>query len=231
MTGSQKFVGVAAFLSKGRIGAEVSTVDIKKHWLKSALQVSYNPAFYDRSQKAGWVDPVSGKRGTLHVTQAGLDNLVGLLPETNAGEYKKSGSLMIVNRKAIHTFDKFLRQTLSASKAQVFIADSWVDDKIFDTVLDVIPQTRTVRLIYAQARGSFGARAQRFGRQYTRFASKRYKHLHDRFMIVDDIGYILGPSIKDAASNSPALVVILAEKETNLLQKFFNDLWANTKSK
>lgn len=230
MNGPQKFVAVALLLSKGKIDVEVSTADIQKLWGKSVLRVSYNSAFYDRSQKAGWVDPVLGKKGTLRVTQAGLDNLDALAPEISAGDLKKSGSLMIVNRKATHTFDKFLRQTLAASKAQVSIADSWVDETIFDTVLDVIPQTSTIKLIYAQARGSFDARAKRFGEQYAKFAFKRYKHLHDRFMIVDDLGYILGPSIKDAASNSPALVVILGHKERNLLQTFFNDLWADAKS-
>jgi hypothetical protein len=48
-------------------------------------------------------------------------------------------------------------------------------------------------------------------------------------MIVDDVGYVLGPSIKDAASNSPALVIVLAQKEKTLLQSFFNDLWTAAK--
>jgi hypothetical protein len=41
------------------------------------------------------------------------------------------------------------------------------------------------------------------------FVFRRYKPLHDRFVIVDNTGYVLGPSIKDAASNSPALIVEL----------------------
>jgi len=58
---------------------------------------------------------------------------------------------------------------------------------------------------------------------------KRYKHLHDRFFVVDDLGYVLGPSIKDAASNSPALVVELAAGEKKLLQSFFNEIWDKAK--
>jgi hypothetical protein len=49
-------------------------------------------------------------------------------------------------------------------------------------------------------------------------------------MVVDEVGYVLGPSIKDAASNSPALVIVLAQKEKNLLQSFFNDLWLSAKA-
>jgi hypothetical protein len=229
MTGHQKFLAVAALLSNGKTNVEVSTSQIQTHWLKSVLGAEYNPAFYDRAQREGWVNSVVSKKGTLCVTDAGLENLIALVPDITPGDLKKSGSLMIVNRKATHTFDKFLRQTLAAAKTQVLIADSWVDDTIFDTVLDVIPPSNTIKLIFAQDRGTFEARAKRFSQQYPKFAAKKYKHLHDRFMIVDDVGYVLGPSIKDAASNSPALVITLAQKEKNLLQSFFNDLWAAAK--
>jgi hypothetical protein len=229
MTGHQKFLALAATLSKGKANLETSTSEIRRRWLKSVLGVNYNPAFYDRAQREGWVDSVGQKKGTFCVTEEGLEHLMAMGPDTASGDLKKSGSLIIVNRKATHTFDKFLRQTLTACKSQVLIADSWVDDTIFDTVLDVIPPTSTIKLIYAQARGSFGARAKRFGQQYPKFAAKRYKHLHDRFMITDEVGYILGPSIKDAASNSPALVVVLAQKEKNLLESFFSELWLMAK--
>jgi hypothetical protein len=229
MTGHQKFLAVAALLSNGKTNVEVPTSQIQSHWLKSVLGAAYNAAFYDRAQREGWVNSVADKKGTLCVTDAGLENLVALVPDITPGDLKKSGSLMIVNRKATHTFDKFLRQTLAAAKTQVLIADSWVDDTIFDTVLDVIPPSNTIKLIFAQDRGTFDAKAKRFVQQYPKFAAKRYKHLHDRFMIVDDVGYVLGPSIKDAASNSPALVIVLAQKEKTLLQSFFNDLWTAAK--
>jgi hypothetical protein len=195
---------------------------------QSSPRYQIQSGFYDRAQAAGWVDP-TGLKGKFRLTQAGLENLEALAPEFTAGELKKSGALIIVNRKATHTFDKFLRTTFAAVKNQVLIADSWVDGTIFDTVLDVIPKDCTFKLIYAQARDKFEDRAKRFSQQYTKFAHKRYKPLHDRFMIVDDTAYILGPSIKDAASNSPALVVALGSKEKNSLQAFFSELWSKAK--
>jgi hypothetical protein len=228
MSSHQKFVAVAASHCKGDVTVELCTTDVQGEWRKSLLGVKYNSAFYDRAQGAGWVDP-TGARGKFRVTDAGLENLRALAPEFSAADFKKSGSLIIVNRKATHTFDKFLRTTLAAAKNQVLIADSWVDDSIFDTVLDVIPKDCTIKLIYAQARGNFDPRAKRFSQQYSKFVAKRYKALHDRFMVVDDTAYILGPSIKDAASNSPALVVTFGKKEKNSLQAFFGDLWAKAK--
>jgi hypothetical protein len=228
MSGHQKFVAVAAIQTKGDITVEVSTTDVQEQWRKSLLSVRYNSAFYDRAQGAGWVDP-TGVRGRFRVTDASLENLQALAPEFSQTDLKKSGSLIIVNRKATHTFDKFLRTTLAAAKNQVLIADSWVDDTIFDTVLDVIPKDCTVKLMYAQARGNFDPRSKRFSQQYSKFATKRYKPLHDRFMVVDETAYILGPSIKDAAANSPALVVALGLKEKNSLQAFFGGLWSKAK--
>jgi hypothetical protein len=228
MSGQQKFVGVAAVLCKGDPATEVSTQGIQKHWRKSVLGVQYNPAYYDRAQGAGWVDP-TGAKSTFRVTEAGLENLEALVPEFTTGDMKKSGSLTIFSRKATHTFDKFLRTTLAGAKSQVLIADSWVDGTIFDTVLDVIPKDCTFKLIYAQARDKFEERANRFSRQYAKFAHKRFKHLHDRFMVVDETAFMIGPSIKDAASDSPALVVTLGQKEKNSLQAFFWELWSKAK--
>jgi hypothetical protein len=105
----------------------------------------------------------------------------------------------------------------------------WVDETIFDKVLDVIPKNCTIKLICAKPRGTYDARAKRFAREYSNFVTKKYNHLHDRFLIVDDAAYILGPSIKDAASNSPALVVALGPKGKSLLHTFFGELWKAAK--
>jgi hypothetical protein len=232
MSGHQKFLAVAALQNGGTAKAEVTTKDVKSQWRKSLLGVSYNPAFYDRAQQEGWVDPISAKKGAFLLTQNGLDHL-GALPalgvEMSSGELKQTGGLIIVNRKATHTFDKFLRRIFAAAGTQVSVADSWVDETVFDNVLDLIPKSLPVRLIYAQARGAFEQRAKRFRTEYQKFFVRRYKDLHDRFVIVDDVGYVLGPSIKDAASNSPALVVELGAKEKHLLQSFFEELWIKGK--
>jgi hypothetical protein len=232
MTGQEKFLALAAVSCKGHAKVEISTKDIERQWRKSLLRAKYNPSLYDRAQREGWVDPASGKKGVFLVTQSGLDYLAALPTiesELSAGELKQSGGLVIVNRKATHTFDKYLRRILTDAKTQISIADSWVDETVFDNVLDTSPKSIPIKLIYAQARGSFDQRAKRFSIEYQKFITRRHKPLHDRFIVADDRGYVLGPSIKDAASNSPALVVELGPRETRLLQSFFDELWRKSK--
>jgi hypothetical protein len=233
MSGHQKFLAMAALHGRGKANVDLGTTEVRRQWRKSQLGLEYNPVFYDRAQQEGWVDPVSGKKGIFVATQAGLDHLSALVKldrELTSGELKKAGGLIVVNRKATHTFDKYLRKIFAEGKTEVLVADAWVDETIFDTVLDVIPKSIPIKLLYAQARGSFAARAARFSTEYPLFVSRRYKPLHDRFVVVDDAGYVLGPSIKDAASNSPALVVELDPNETRLLRSFFGELWTKGKT-
>lgn len=233
MNGHQKFLAVASLSSRGKADVEVGTRQVRDQWSKSLLGQRYNPVFYERAQREGWVDPAPGKRAAFTVNQTGLDHLSALAKldnELTSGELTKSGGLVIVNRKATHTFDKYLRKIFSNAKSEVLIADAWVDETIFDTVLDVIPKTVPIKLLYDRAVGTFAARAARFSTQYPQFAFKRYKRLHDRFMVVDNSGYVLGPSIKDAASNSPAIVVELDPNAKHLLRSFFNELWQKAKT-
>ncbi len=233
MSGHQKFLAIACLESHGKPDVEVATRRIQEQWSKSQLGQEYNPVFYERAQQEGWVDPLSGKKGAFSVNQTGLDHLAALAKlesEVTSGDLKRSGGLVIVNRKATHSFDKYLRKIFSNAKSEVLIADAWVDETIFDTVLDVIPKSVPIKLLFDRALGAFAARAARFKTQYNQFLNRRYKHLHDRFMVVDNAGYVLGPSIKDAASNSPAIVVELDPSANRLLRNFFNELWQKGKT-
>jgi hypothetical protein len=232
MNGHQKFLAVAALSSKGEPGVDIATRDVQDQWRKSQMGQAYNPVFYERAQQEGWVDPAK-KKATFTVNQAGLVHLAALAKAdglATTGDLKQTGGLVVVNRKATHSFDKYLRTIFAQAKTEILIADAYVDETIFDTVLDVIPKTVPVKLLYDRAMGTFAAKATRFAKQWTQFSSKRYKHLHDRFMVVDNAGYVLGPSIKDAATNSPAIVVELDANEKRLLKNFFNELWQKGKA-
>jgi len=86
-----------------------------------------------------------------------------------------------------------------------------------------------IQLVYSTQKGQFISRANRFKKEYSRFLVRRYTDLHDRFLVVDNVGYVLGPSIKDAAVKSPALVVKLDAKSSTKLSNFFATLWSRAR--
>src|SRR5436853_503176 len=95
--------------------------------------------------------------------------------------------------------EKFLAVAtyLSAgATTKVVVTDSYVDETIFDTVLDSIPKSLPIQLIYSHIpsanQAAFDTRQKRFVTEYTKYAIKKYKDLHDRFLIVDDRAYIIG---------------------------------------
>lgn len=232
MTGHQKFLAVAAFDCKGSDGTELATMNIRSEWRKSILKGPYNPSYYGRAQTEGWVNPISTGKGKFSVTKEGIDHLDALAiheQDFSDGALEKSGSLIVVNKKGTHSFDKHIRKLFAEAQSHILIADSYVDGTIFDIILDVIPKSVTIKLLYRKPSDNFEQRAQRFAKQYPKFCFKKHANLHDRFLVIDNSGYIIGPSLKDAASNSPALVVVLAGKEKQKLQSFFDELWRSAK--
>jgi hypothetical protein len=227
MNGSEKFLAVAFAMVGGKSGELVQLREIKDGWPQHILNGGYSPMFYPMAKKKRWVLPDrSVASGSFVVTQAGVDHL-NLLRLLNSKLVK---GLVIFGKKTPHTFDKTLRSLFKDAK-DVVIADTYVDDSIFDTVLDEIPDTAEVRLLWGKVspssrRIAFEARTKRFSTQYPRYAMKNYLGFHDRFLIVDSVGYILGPSLKDAASVKPATLVGLDPKDSLRLKSFFEELWA-----
>ena len=227
MNGSQKFLAVAAHCAYDSADNNAGTSDVRRQWQKTILKINYNPAYHHGAQKEGWIN--STEAGMLSVTDEGLSHLNDLLGLSASPAASSNGGLYIFERKSTHSFDKFLRGTLAGAKKEVLIDDSYVNETIFDTVLDSIqPASLKIRMIYGRKMGTFDAKMTRFQVQYTDFQVKRYTRLHDRFILVDGKGFIFGPSIKDAADKSPALVVAMGKKDSAELLKFYQKLWSTS---
>lgn len=224
--GQEVFLAIASHLSEGKIDLQINIADIKNNWKKSIIGTKFNYNFYERCQQKNWVKPLIKKPGLFSITEEGREYFSQLFSnDIDSHELKQAGQLIIFNTGSTHTFDKFLRKIVSKAHQTINIADSYVDGTIFDNILDQAKKTVKVKFIYAHDKGSFLEKGKRFSKEYKKFNSKRHGGLHDRFIIVDGKGYILGPSIKDAAANGPALIVELSKKESDLLLNFFNDLY------
>lgn len=228
MNGGEKMLALSALLAKGTVD-ELTQQQARKAWLKSILKITPNPSYYHRACSEGWLKPTD-KQGTFTVTDKGYEHLESIQVSGTGRTNTSSTKLDIFTTGKTHNFDKFLRTVFSAATTEVLIADSYVDETIFDNLLDQIPENIPISLLYGNKQGSFAPRAKRFGSQYRGFIAKSHGSLHDRFMIVDDIGYIIGPSLKDAARKSPATVVQLNLTDTKKLKKFFGSFWAQAKN-
>ena len=118
-----------------------------------------------------------------------------------------------------------MRSVFKKATKNVDIADTYVAGNIFDNLLDEIPKTIPTRLLYGSDIGGFISKSKRFAREYN-FQTKESRQFHDRFLIVDGKGYIVGPSLKDAADKKPATLVVLSDLDSKKLSDLFSDLWS-----
>ncbi len=82
--------------------------------------------------------------------------------EPDLKQIRKSGKLIIFNKKSAHSFDKFLRGLFKQAKKKVLIADSYVNENIIDNHLDCISTDVVIKVLYNEDRGTFIAKAKRF---------------------------------------------------------------------
>ncbi|MEX2013963.1 MAG: hypothetical protein WD896_01255 [Parcubacteria group bacterium] len=220
MKGEDIFVAIAYFFAGGSLEAEVAVRDVEKHWSKETIGKKYNAAYSTRAK--GRTHP-SGV-GRFSLTEEGtsyVEELTGEVP-THAT------TLLVFQPGNAHSFDKFLRGVLKEASSGVDIADTYVAGNLFDTLLDEVPKTIPIRFVYKKDAGGFVTRVGRFATQY-KIETKESQQFHDRFLIVDGKGYVVGPSLKDAADKKPATVVALNVSDSKKIMNLFDEIWRNAK--
>ena len=217
MCGDDILVAMAFYLAGGSNDAEVEVKEIQRNWSKSTFGKSYNSAYLTRAK--GRVH--SSSIGMICLTEEGISYAQELM-----GEVPTSVTTLLVFKQGnTHTFDKSIRDVLRKAVQSVDIADTYVVGGLFDIFLGEISDTVPIRFIYGTDVGGFITRAARFVKQY-KFKAKESKQFHDRFIIVDGKGYIIGPSLKDAADKKPATLVVLNDADSKKLVNLFTDLWS-----
>jgi hypothetical protein len=167
------------------------------------------------------------------LTSTGLahrHSLLGASKGTQTKFHQSAGRLSIIERKGTFTADKLLSQRFSSAQREILVADSYVSRGTLEVMLNGTSDAVIIKVLFAADASDFVPAAMKWRSEFSKLEVLRYKHLHDRFFVIDGKGFILGPSIKDAAMNHPALLVELAGEESVLLMNFFRGLWKLGKS-
>jgi hypothetical protein len=107
----------------------------------------------------------------------------------------------------------------------IFIVDAYLNEEVFNLYVDKVPGSATVRILSNR----IGANVETIARMY---ASNRPLELrssaagHDRAVFLDQRGWVIGQSIKDAARNKPTYMIELEEPLLNAVRDIYNRLWA-----
>lgn len=128
---------------------------------------------------------------------------------------------------AIYDFFKALNNVLASAKKSLLVVDPYMDDTVFDTYLSSVPKGVKIRLLVRKYTAKVKPAAEKFVTQYGALLEvKNSVALHDRLIFVDDdVCWVLGQSIRDAAVSKPTYLVHLAPDVALPKLAYYEHIW------
>jgi hypothetical protein len=118
-----------------------------------------------------------------------------------------------------------VKRLVAGAKGEVYIVEPYPSDELFDLYLEKVPDATTIRVLVKAKKydAAFVAVGKKFkAKPGRKIEVREVPLLHDRTFFVDDRGWTVGQSLKDAAKDKPTYLQELATPEW---RKIHDDLW------
>jgi len=118
-----------------------------------------------------------------------------------------------------------LSEIVSTATKEVFVADPYADQEIFDLYLSKINQGVKIRLLTKPPTGVLKTLVAKFlAKPGTLIEARSSTAIHDRVIFIDCIEcWVIGQSIKDAAMKKPTYLLPVAAVSD--MQRLYEDAW------
>lgn len=189
---------------------------VSQHNSIAAIDVKIAADFLDLPLREGSLAKIVG---ALYRTRAALEAAI----PTSAEQVFGAG--------ARYDFLKALREITASAKSHLMIVDPYVDGVIFDAYISAVAPAVTVRILTGNHRtfSQVKPAAHAFVAQHNMSLEIRRagtKEIHDRLVFLDDeVCWVLGQSIKDAASASPTYIAPLSPDLAELKLPWYREIW------
>lgn len=124
-----------------------------------------------------------------------------------------------------YDFYRDLKNIVSWAQRSVFIIDPYLDENTFDLYVERAAPAVEVRMLTDKASSTLVTVAGKFARR-GKFQLRRSSDTHDRHIFVDDRGWVIGQSIKQAAQKKPTYIVEL--HDPSQLRGIYENIWASS---
>jgi hypothetical protein len=124
-----------------------------------------------------------------------------------------------------YAFYRDLSSLVATTTKDIFIIDAYLDEKVFNLYVDKVPTGPTVRILS----NKIGANVEAVAKMYAKSRSLELRSsadAHDRLVFIDERGWVVGQSIKDAARKKPTYLVELDGPSLGALRDVHNRIWA-----
>ena len=123
-----------------------------------------------------------------------------------------------------YKFYRDLSGLFMASAHDVLLVDAYLGEDVFNLYVDKIASGATIRILSNRIGSNVETVARKFssGRQLQMRTTSR---IHDRVVFIDNRCWIIGQSIKDAATKKPTYMVELQEPLLTPARTIYESLW------
>jgi len=128
---------------------------------------------------------------------------------------------------AQYDFYRDLKRIIEGAVKSVFIVDPYINTELFDLYVEKIRDGNDVRLLTNAFDSATATLIKKYqAKTNIHFQAKRSQSIHDRVIIIDGAEcWVLGQSIKDAATKKPTYIAPLPSDVVSLKQAHYETIW------
>lgn len=124
-----------------------------------------------------------------------------------------------------YAFYRDLSSLIVTTTQDIFIVDAYLDEQVFNLYVDKVPGRAAVRILS----NKISANVETVAKMYAKSRPLELRSsadLHDRVIFLDQRGWVVGQSIKDAARKKPTYLIELNEPLLDAARDLHNRIWA-----
>jgi hypothetical protein len=121
-----------------------------------------------------------------------------------------------------YEFCRDVRTLMHLATQETLIIDPYLDPELFDVYIDSLAPNVAIHVLTANPKPNISLLAEKFARGRSNFELREATSLHDRALFVDDRCWVIGQSMKDAASKKSTYIV---EHSNELMREVYQQRW------
>ncbi len=124
-----------------------------------------------------------------------------------------------------YAFYRDFSSLIQTATKDVLIVDAYLDEEVFNLYVGKVPVGATVRILT----NKIGANVETIARMYAKSRPLELRSsadIHDRAVFLDQRGWVIGQSIKDAAKKKPTYLIELDEPLLTASRDAYGRIWA-----
>ena len=190
----------------------------------------------------------SSSLGNFHMARhAGEHNVMGISPQQRQINFESRvkeqeavlGGLISVLRLQLpeeevkgvyepgeeYAFYRDLSSLILTATQDIFIVDAYLNEQVFNLYVSKVSASATARILSNKIRANVESVARMYGKK-SPLEMRSSADVHDRAIFLDQRGWVIGQSLKDAARKKPTYMIELNEPVLTATRDVYNRLWA-----